>query len=170
MDGKYFAPQVTRPILGRCRQMQPELLWKWGTARQNFSLTIASLTGTITRRNGSRYRRGALPCLLVLQPFTNARNSTHLDSCRIGRILPTLSKSEEFHRIRGGIPPILRARGKCTTECSGACTSRFALLLQYQDITSRPVEHTRSNSPTKRRRLNQPAAASSPGKDPRVLL
>ena len=60
----------------------------------------------------------------------------------------------------------LRARGKCTTECSGACTGRFALLLQYHDITSRPVEHTRYNSSTKRRPLNQPAAASGARKDP----
>ena len=56
----------------------------------------------------------------------------------------------------------LRARGKCTTECTG----RFALLLQYHDITSRPVEHTRYNSSTKRRPLNQPAAASGARKDP----
>jgi hypothetical protein len=43
-------------------------------------------------------------------------------------------------------------------ECS-ACTSRFAFLLQYQDITSRPVEHARYNSSREQRQLNQPVMA-----------
>jgi len=41
-----------------------------------------------------------------------------------------------------------------------------ALLRQYQDITSRPVAHTRYNSSRKRRQLKQPAAIGVAGKDP----
>ena len=99
----------------------------------------------------------------VLQPFTNSRNSSNLDSCRIGRISSYIEQIRGIPRIRGEFG-LFEGSGKCTTECSGACTSRFALLLQYQDITSRPVEHTRYNSSRKRPQLNQPAAASGAGR------
>jgi len=60
--------------------------------------------------------------------LTNWKNSSYIEQIR------------GIPRIRGGIPPILRARGNAQLNAQVPCTSRFALLIQYQDITSRPVE------------------------------
>jgi hypothetical protein len=85
----------------------------------------------------------------------------------------TRHQLQDHERLSFSCLATVRRRGRLAQifgECSGACTSRFALLRQYQDITSRPVVHTRYNSSRKRRQLDQPAAISTHRKDPPLLL
>jgi hypothetical protein len=78
---------------------------------------------------------------------------------------PRLSVAQLF-QLFGDPAPVAGRLARTVEKCSGACSGRFALLRQYQDITSRPVVHTRYNSSRKRRQLDQPAAIAVAGKDP----